>query len=93
LVTQYPVGSVINWHRNAPPFDIIAGLSLFSDCIFKLRPHDKAKQKRNAVISIPVKKRSLYIIQGIARSEREHSTAAVKDVRYSITMRTLRKEF
>jgi alkylated DNA repair dioxygenase AlkB len=93
LVTQYPVGSVINWHRDAPPFDIIAGISLFSDCIFKLRPHDKAKQKRNTVISIPVKKRSLYIIQGIARSEWEHSIVAVKDVRYSVTMRTLKQEY
>src|SRR5690349_8009516 len=24
LITEYPVGSVINWHRDAPPFDIIA---------------------------------------------------------------------
>src|SRR3954463_7789087 len=28
LLTEYPPGSVINWHRDAPPFDIIAGLSL-----------------------------------------------------------------
>src|SRR4051812_14723574 len=25
LVTEYPVGSVINWHRDAPPFDKIVG--------------------------------------------------------------------
>src|SRR5687767_11388583 len=29
LVTEYPVGSVINWHRDAFPFDMIAGISLF----------------------------------------------------------------
>src|SRR5215218_2024995 len=28
LVTEYPEGAVINWHRDAPPFDLIAGLSL-----------------------------------------------------------------
>lgn len=91
LVTEYPVNSVINWHRDAPPFDIIAGISLLSDCIFRLRPYDKTRQKRNAIISFPVKQRSLYIMQGSARSEWEHSIAAVKQLRYSITLRTLRK--
>lgn len=50
LITEYPVGSVINWHRDAPPFETIAGISLLSDCTFKLRPHDKAKQTRQATI-------------------------------------------
>jgi hypothetical protein len=26
LITEYPPGSVINWHRDAPPFNLIAGL-------------------------------------------------------------------
>jgi alkylated DNA repair dioxygenase AlkB len=90
LITEYPVGSVINWHRDAPPFDLIAGISLLSDCIFKLRPHDPAKQKRNAIISFPVERRSLYIMQGPARTDWQHSIAAVKEVRYSITLRTLK---
>ncbi|HYE55056.1 MAG TPA: alpha-ketoglutarate-dependent dioxygenase AlkB, partial [Chitinophagaceae bacterium] len=58
LVTEYPVGSVINWHRDAPPFDVIAGISLAADCTFRLRPHDKAKQGRNSIISFPVHRRS-----------------------------------
>ena len=90
LVTQYPPGSVINWHRDAPPFDIIAGISLLSDCTFKLRPHDKTKQNRNTIISFPVQQRSLYIMQGPARSDWQHSTAPVKQMRYSITLRTLK---
>ena len=89
LITEYPVGSVINWHRDAPPFDLIAGISLQTDCIFRLRPHDKEKQGRKSIISIPVKRRSLYIIQGSARTEWQHSTAPVKKTRYSITLRTL----
>jgi alkylated DNA repair dioxygenase AlkB len=36
LVTEYPVGSVINWHRDAPPFHVIVGISLQSDCVFRL---------------------------------------------------------
>ena len=90
LITEYPVGSVINWHRDAPPFDIITGISLLSDCTFRLRPYDKAKQNRASEISIPVMRRSLYIMKGPARSEWQHSTAPVKQIRYSITLRTLR---
>jgi alkylated DNA repair dioxygenase AlkB len=91
LVTEYPEGSVINWHRDAPPFDLIAGISLLTDCTFRLRPHDKAKQSRSAIVSLPVARRSLYIIQGPSRSEWQHSITAVKHLRYSITLRTLRK--
>ena len=87
LITEYPADAVINWHRDAPPFDIIAGISLLSNCIFKLRPYDKTKQKRSAVISLPVNKRSLYIIKDKARSEWEHSITAVKQTRFSITWR------
>jgi alkylated DNA repair dioxygenase AlkB len=93
LITEYPVGSVINWHRDAPPFEIIAGISILSDCIFRFRPHEKAKQGRSSIISFPIKRRSLYIIQDTARTEWQHSISAVKDVRYSITLRTLKKSY
>ena len=89
LVTEYPVGAVINWHRDAPPFDLIAGISLNADCILRLRPHDKTKQGRGSIISVPVSRRSLYVMQGAARTECQHSRAAVKEIRYSITLRTL----
>lgn len=90
LVLEYPPGAVINWHRDAPPFDIIAGVSLLTDCVFRLRPQEKPKQSRKAVISFPVQRRSLYVMQGSARSEWQHSTAPVTDLRYSITLRTLK---
>lgn len=89
LVTEYPAGSVINWHRDAPPFDLIAGISLNADCVFKLRPHDKTKQGRGSIISFPVGRRSMYVMHGIARTDWQHSIAPVKQVRYSITLRTL----
>lgn len=91
LLTEYPVGSVINWHRDAPPFEKIAGISLGADCIFRLRPYDKAKQNRKSVRSLSVQRCSLYLISDEARSEWEHSTLPVKDVRYSITLRTLKE--
>lgn len=90
LVTEYPKGSVINWHRDAPPFDLIAGISLSADCIFKLRPHDEAKRSRRSVVSVPVQHRSLYVLKDQVRTEWQHSTAPVSTVRWSITLRTLR---
>jgi alkylated DNA repair dioxygenase AlkB len=91
LVTEYPPKSVINWHRDAPPFDIIAGISLLSDCTFKLRPHREEPRRRSSIVSLNVARRSLYVIQGEARTEWQHSTAPVQQVRYSITLRTLKE--
>jgi alkylated DNA repair dioxygenase AlkB len=91
LVTQYPIGAVINWHRDAFPFEVVVGLSLSSDCIFRLRPHDKTKQNRKSILSFPVARRSLYVMKGDSRYNWEHSTAPVHEVRYSITLRTLKK--
>ena len=91
LITEYPVGSVINWHRDAPPFDMVAGVSLLADCNFKLRPHAKEKQTRNATIVLPVQRRSLYRMQGEAKNEWQHCTAPLNKVRYSLTFRTLKQ--
>src|SRR5215218_9494473 len=90
LVTEYPPGSVINWHRDAPPYNFIVGISLGDDCIFRLRPYDKTKQGRKSAVSFTVSRRSMYVIQGASRTDWEHSTSPVKKTRYSITLRTLR---
>lgn len=92
LVTEYPIGSVINWHRDAPPFDKIAGISLAADCVFKLRPHKQQPGSRKKIISIVARRRSLYLMDGQSRSDWEHSIAPVKHVRYSITFRTLKEQ-
>jgi len=90
LLTKYETGTVINWHRDAPPFDKIAGISLLTDCTFKLRPYVKTKQTRTATIAFTVERRSLYLMENESREEWEHSIAPVKGLRYSITIRTLR---
>ncbi len=90
LITEYPVGSVINWHRDAPPFETIAGISLLSDCVFRFRPYDKTRRGRKSIISVETKRRSLYILSGESRSEWEHSILPVAATRYSITLRTLK---
>src|SRR6476620_9571465 len=69
LLIEYPPGSVINWHRDAPPFDVIVGVSLNADCIFRLRPYKKELQGRNNIVSINVKRRSVYILKNSVRTE------------------------
>src|SRR5918993_164139 len=32
LVTEYPAGAGIGWHRDGPPFGLVAGISLGADC-------------------------------------------------------------
>ena len=90
LITEYPVGSVINWHRDAPPFDIIAGTSLLAGCTFRFRPYGKLRRNRKEIISLRLNPRSLYWMKGLARSDWEHSIPAVNQLRYSITLRTLK---
>ena len=90
LITEYPPGAVINWHRDAPPFEKIAGISLLSECTFRFRPFHKEKQNRKSIISIPLPRRSLYLIEGDARMAWQHSIPPVSATRYSITLRTLK---
>jgi alkylated DNA repair dioxygenase AlkB len=90
LVTEYPVGAQINWHRDAFPFEIIAGVSLLADCTFRFRPYETVKQGRKSIRSCRVRRRSLYIIRDEARLQWQHSIPAVNEKRYSITLRTLR---
>jgi alkylated DNA repair dioxygenase AlkB len=95
LVTEYPPGAPIGWHRDAPPFAAIFGVSLGSDCTFCLRPQLAAERvmpgmRRQDVIKLTVERRSLYVMAGPSRSNWQHSIPAVKELRYSITLRTLR---
>lgn len=89
LITEYPLGSLINWHRDAMPYEIIAGVSLLADCQFKLRPYHRENRTRKTTITFPVKRRSLYKMSGTSRYDWEHATAPVTSVRYSITLRTV----
>ncbi len=39
LINEYRPGTPIGWHRDAPQYDIVAGLSLLSACRMKFRPY------------------------------------------------------
>lgn len=87
LVTHYPVGAPIGWHRDAPMFESLFGLSLGSSCTMKLRSLDKSQVKK-----IILEPRSGYSITGEARWMWQHHIPPQKEERYSITFRTLKSQ-
>ncbi|HZS26757.1 MAG TPA: alpha-ketoglutarate-dependent dioxygenase AlkB [Candidatus Angelobacter sp.] len=88
MVIEYPPGAPIGWHRDAPQFGIVIGISLASESRMRFKPY-KAKGKP---ISLTLERRSIYLMRGPARWRFQHSIPAVKELRYSITFRTLRSE-
>lgn len=89
LVTEYPAGAPIGWHVDSPPHSAIIGLSLGSDCTFRLRPADYSQHSRVALISLTARRRSLYEMAGASRSRWQHSITPVPARRISITLRTM----
>jgi alkylated DNA repair protein (DNA oxidative demethylase) len=87
LVTEYTLGAGIGWHRDAPPFGIVAGVSLAGTCRMRFRTVDAADRRAVAVQLSP---RSLYLLTGSARTDWQHTIPPTKELRYSITFRTLR---
>ena len=89
LITEYAPGASIGWHRDAHPFDIVIGVSLLSRARFRFR---RGKVRAWETIEFPLDPRSAYVLTGPARTEWEHSIPEAKELRYSITFRTLRKK-
>ena len=86
LCTEYDVGVGIGWHRDKPHFGKVFGLSLGSACKFRFRRRHADRWERYTLGAEP---RSLYLLDGEARHEWEHSIPAVEARRYSITFRTM----
>lgn len=97
LINQYRESAPIGWHRDAPQYDIVAGVSLLSSSTMKLRPYVAPKEiskqsgPRKTTHQIELLPRSAYLITGEARQAYEHSIPPVASLRYSITFRTLRR--
>jgi alkylated DNA repair protein (DNA oxidative demethylase) len=87
LITRYPPGATIGWHRDAPPFGpAIAGVSLAAACRMRFR---RVVDDVRYVHEQTLEPRSAYVLAGSARSAWEHSIPATNALRYSITFRTL----
>lgn len=88
LVTEYKPGAGIGWHRDAPPFGIVAGISLAGTCRMRFQ---KGEAPSRITAAIELAPRSLYLLTGSARTEWQHTIPPAKELRYSITFRTLRR--
>jgi alkylated DNA repair dioxygenase AlkB len=88
IVTEYPPGAPIGWHRDVPQFEDVIGISLGSACRMRFKPY-KGEGK---LVSVVLEPRSIYLMRGVARWQYQHSIPAVEKLRYSITFRTLRKK-
>jgi alkylated DNA repair dioxygenase AlkB len=96
LINEYRPGAPIGWHRDAPQYDLVVGVSLLSSCRMKFRPYlspgDRtAPQRRMSSGEAVLERRSAYLLAGESRSRFEHHIPAVNALRYSITFRTLRR--
>jgi DNA oxidative demethylase len=88
LVTEYTSGATIGWHRDAPAFGLVAGVSLGSACRFRFRRGTPGSWQTYERLLAP---RSAYLMTGAARAEWQHSIPAVRETRYSVTFRTVRR--
>jgi alkylated DNA repair dioxygenase AlkB len=85
-IIKYETGAPIGWHRDAPPYNAVIGISLNTPCRFQMR-HRKADGSFDRFETI-AEPRSIYLLSGPARSNWQHGIPPVSDLRYSITFRT-----
>ena len=87
LCTDYDIGVGIGWHRDRPHFDKVFGISLGSACRFRFRRRKGDGWERFTLNAEP---RSIYLMDGEARRDWQHSIPPVEQHRWSITFRTMR---
>jgi DNA oxidative demethylase len=90
LITRYPAGAGIGWHRDAPKFGPeVIGVSLLSSCRMRFQ---RGKGDERRVHDLELEPRSAYVLSGDSRHEWQHSIPATEDLRYSITFRGVSPE-
>ena len=88
LVSRYPDGAGIGWHRDAPMFGAsLVGVSLGAACRMRFR---RTLEEERRAWDLELEPRSAYVLAGPARSTWQHSIPPAKALRYSITFRTVR---
>lgn len=83
LVSRYPEGAGIGWHRDAPAFGRVVGVSLRAACRMRFR-------REKETFALDLAPRSGYLLSGSARWQWQHSIPGTKALRYSLTFRTLK---
>lgn len=90
LATFYPPGASIGWHRDAPQFGTVVGVSFGSACRLRLRREgtepEGAEPRYAELVLAPG---SAYVLAGAARFTWAHHIPALRTPRWSITFRTV----
>ena len=80
LLSRYPPGAGIGWHRDAPMFGSrIAGVSLLASCRMRFQ---RTVQGTRSVAELEQAPRSAYLLTGKARWSWQHTIPAAKALRY-----------
>ena len=86
LVQRYPAGATVGWHRDAPAFGVVVGLSLAGESRLRFQ---RGKGDARRVWEVRLPPRSGYVLAGAARRSWQHSIPPTNELRYSVTFRTL----
>jgi alkylated DNA repair dioxygenase AlkB len=86
-VQHYPPASTMGWHHDHPRYGVVIGVSLLHGARMRFR-RGEVGDRETTEIALPP--RSVYVLDGPARSDWQHSIPPTEDHRYSITFRTLR---
>jgi len=86
LVSEYRPGTPIGWHRDKPAYGIVVGISLAGTGRMRWRPY--AHQDAQHTVTLDLAPRSMYVMRDAIRWQWQHSMPPMRELRYSITMRT-----
>ena len=89
ITALYRPEAGIDWHTDSIKAfgDVICGVSLGSACTMQFRQNKTDRQPYRLTLA----PRSLLIMQGPARWDWQHHIPVVKQLRYSVTLRTLKQ--
>jgi alkylated DNA repair dioxygenase AlkB len=87
LINEYRPGTPLGWHRDAPDFGRVAGVSLGGSARMRFRRYPPERGQKG--LEIQLEPRSAYRLEGAARWRWQHSVPPTKALRYSITFRTV----
>lgn len=90
MVSEYRAGTPLGWHRDAPQYELIVGVSFGGHARLRLRPWPAVDPKKDDIVALDLVPRSAYLMRGPARWAWQHSVPPVPGLRYSVTMRTAR---
>jgi alkylated DNA repair dioxygenase AlkB len=90
MVAEYRPGTPLGWHRDAPHYGLIVGVSLAGPAELRLRPWPPRPLRESEVLALHLAPRSAYLLRDAARWGWQHAVPPVRTLRYSVTLRTAR---